>query len=387
MRILVLSFYYSPDIGPGSLRAKSLVDILKVQEKSVCIDVMTTFPNRYDSINLDAQELEADNNVYIYRFQLPSNQSNMYNQAIGFLKFGLSVLKQTKNKKYDVVVATSSRLFTAALGAYVSKKTKAKLYLDIRDLFIDTIKDLLKSRPQRIIIPALRILERWTFNRANKINIVSGGFLPYFNKFSLKCDLTVFTNGIDYSFVNTDFRKNTFNHNPVILYAGNMGQGQGLEKIIPKAIKKLKKSFNFILVGDGRMRKVLEDELNLNDINSIILLRPMQRKRLISLYTEADILFLHLNNFFAFTKVLPSKIFEYAATGKPILAGVSGFAAEFLNKNVTGVFIFEPHNVDQMEKSLKTLMKGPTHYDRCDFINEYMRDDIMKKMAYDILSL
>ncbi len=104
-------------------------------------------------------------------------------------------------------MATSSRLFTAALGAYISKNLKTKLYLDIRDLFVDTMKDILSSSPIRIILPALKILEKWTFNRANKINIVSGGYLPYLQKLSLKCDITIFTNGIDKSFVNEDFRK------------------------------------------------------------------------------------------------------------------------------------------------------------------------------------
>ena len=89
----------------------------------------------------------------------------------------------------------------------------------------------------------------------------------------------------------------------------------------------------------------------------------------------------------AFKKVLPSKIFEYSATGKPILAGVAGFAADFLNKNVLGTFVFEPNNVEQMEKALEGLMAGPTHYDRAGFIDEFMRDKIISKMANEILSL
>ena len=47
-----------------------------------------------------------------------------------------------------------------------------------------------------------------------------------------------------------------------------------------------------------------------------------------------SILFIHLNAYPAFEKVLPSKIFEYAATGKPILAGVSGYSADFIRNNL-----------------------------------------------------
>jgi len=387
MRILVLSFYYPPDVGPGPLRAKSLVEGLKRQDENVFIDVMTTMPNRYHSMNIDAQKFEKDNKLAIYRFDLPEHQSGMRDQAYAFTRFVLNVLKKIKNQEYDVVVATSSRLFTAVLGAFIAKKNNAKLYLDIRDLFADTMKDVLKESPAKILLPILRFVEKWTFRSANKINVVSSGFLPYVNKLQLKCNVTVHTNGIDQSFVSSDFKKDHINHNPVLLYAGNLGQGQGLDVILPIAAKTLDKNYSFIIVGDGGRRKELEKRLSSNDIKNVELLNPVARAKLISLYKEADVLFLHLNDFNAFKKVLPSKIFEYAATGKPILAGVSGFAADFLHENVPGAFVFEPNNVEQMEKALEKLMVGPGYYDRADFIDEFTREKIISKMANEILSL
>ena len=387
MRILVLSFYYPPDIGPGSLRAKSIVQALKRLDENVFIDVMTTMPNRYHSMNIDAQKFEKDNKVAIHRFELPDHQSGMRDQAYAFTKFFLNVLKKIKNQEYDVVVATSSRLFTAVLGAFISKRKNAKLFLDIRDLFTDTIKDVLEESPAKILLPLLRFLERWTFRSANKINVVSGGFLPYLNKLQLECDVTLYTNGIDQSFISSAFKKDHINHHPVLLYAGNLGQGQGLDVILPMAAKTLNQNYSFTIVGDGGRRKELEERLISNDIKNVELLNPVARAKLMSLYKEADILFLHLNDLNAFKKVLPSKIFEYAATGKPILAGVSGFAAVFLCEKVPGAFVFEPNNVEQMGKALEKLMVGPGYYDRADFIDEFMRDKIISKMANEIISL
>jgi len=261
------------------------------------------------------------------------------------------------------------------------------LFLDIRDLFADTMKDVLEESPAKILLPILRFLERWTFRSANKINVVSGGFLPYVNKLRIKCNVTVFTNGIDQSFLSSDFKKDYINHNPVLLYAGNLGQGQGLDALLPMAVKTLNQNYRFTIVGDGGRRKELEKWLSSNKIKNVELLNPVPRTKLMSLYMEADVLFLHLNDFNAFKKVLPSKIFEYAATGKPILAGVAGFAADFLCENVSGTFVFEPNNVEQMGKALEKLMVGPGYYDRADFIDEFMRDKIISKMANEILSL
>jgi len=387
MRILVLSFYYPPDIGPGPLRAKSLVEALKRQDENVFIDVMTTMPNRYHSMNIDAQKFEKGNKLAIHRFELPEHHSGMIDQAYAFTRYFFNVLKKIKNQEYDVVVATSSRLFTAVLGALIAKRNNIKLYLDIRDLFVDTMKDILKGSAAEILLPILRILERWTFRSANKINVVSCGFLPYMNKLPLRCNVTAYTNGIDQSFVSSDFKKDYINNKRVLLYAGNIGQCQGLDVILPIAAKTLNKNYSFTIVGDGGRRKQLEKRISSNNVKNVELLNPVPRAKLMSLYKKADILFLHLNDFNAVKKVIPSKIFEYAATGKPVLAGVSGFAADFLCKKVPGAFVFEPNNVEQMEKALEKLMVGPRYYDRSDFVDEFMRENVIGKMANEILSL
>ena len=111
----------------------------------------------------------------------------------------------------------------------------------------------------------------------------------------------------------------------------------------------------------------------------------MPRQELISLYQSADVLLLHLNHHEAFKKVIPSKIFEYAATGKPILAGVSGTAAQFLRDNVEGAMVFEPCDYKTAAKMLKNT---PLHiYDRSTFVHDYARDVIMTEMAARIVEI
>ena len=136
-----------------------------------------------------------------------------------------------------------------------------------------------------------------------------------------------------------DFSTNQTKLKPLILYIGNIGDGQGLHKIIPKAANELK-DIQFRLIGDGGARNLLINNHLFKLQNNIEVLNPVLRNELINEYQNADILFLHLNDYKAFHKVLPSKIFEYAATGKPILAGVSGYAAEFLGNQVKGVEVF-----------------------------------------------
>jgi hypothetical protein len=103
----------------------------------------------------------------------------MMDQPIGFGAFTRGVLAATRGAQYDVVFATSSRLATAVLGAWVARRLAARLYLDIRDIFADTIQEVVpKLRQLHFIFSGL---ERWAVSPADRVNLVSPGFARYFD--------------------------------------------------------------------------------------------------------------------------------------------------------------------------------------------------------------
>lgn len=382
MRILVLSFYYQPDLCAGSFRITSLIEQLK-QHDNVEIEVVTTVPNRYASFSATANCFEQIENVSINRIELPSHNSGMVDQIKSFTRFYIEAVKLTKNKEYDLAFATSSRLFTAFLGARLAKKKKIPLYLDIRDIFVDTIKDILNPKISLFAKPILFLIESYTFNTANHINLVSRGFESYFVQRFKQAKYSWFTNGIDEEFLGLKAKIVNNSEQKTIIYAGNIGEGQGLHTILPDLSKGLSSKINIDVIGDGGRKPILESALA--SAGNVNLLPPVQRKELSEKYMNADVLFLHLNDYPAFKKVLPSKIFEYAATGKPILAGVSGYAAKFITDEVSNAEVFHPGDA---KGALSALDKLNLEYtDRSEFINNYTRTHIMKEMAESIIQL
>jgi glycosyltransferase involved in cell wall biosynthesis len=310
----------------------------------------------------------------------------MRDQVLSFKKFYSEVIKLNKNKIADLVFASSSRLFTAYLGYKIAKKSNVPLYLDIRDIFVDTMTDVFKSKILKIgILPLLKLIENKTFNYAKHINLISGGFKSYFTKFS-NTEFTFYTNGIDEEFLEAIpiiVKKDKIGSKKSIVYAGNIGEGQGLHKIIPKAAKELGSAFEFIVIGDGGTKKLLKDEIE--KLPNVVLKKPVNRMELQVVYDNADYLFIHLNDYPAFRKVLPSKIFELATFGKPIIAGVSGFAADFIKGEVSDSFVFEPCNSKQLVEFLKMDTASNT-IERKEFKLKYRRSNINKLMAESILS-
>jgi len=55
LKILVLSFYFRPDLSAGSFRTTAVVDALKQKMPADGqVDVLTTLPNRYSSFSIEA---------------------------------------------------------------------------------------------------------------------------------------------------------------------------------------------------------------------------------------------------------------------------------------------------------------------------------------------
>lgn len=390
MRILILSFYYRPDLSAGSFRTAALVSALLEQlPDTVEVEVITTLPNRYDSFSHGAAPLEESPRLTVHRVELAAHGSGMLSQAREFVTYARATWARVESAQYDLVFGTSSRLMTAVLSAYIARKKQLPLYLDIRDIFVDTIKHVLPRSVAWPVNPLFSLLERWTIAHANAVNLVSPGFESYFLRRYPKQRYSYFTNGIDDEFIKIDPCDSDSLKvvgTPIrVLYAGNIGEGQGLHLVLPQLAKRLDDRMAFSIIGDGGRKRRLEEELNRIGCTNVELLPPMKREGLIEEYQNADVLFLHLNDYSAFTRVLPSKVFEYAATRKPVWAGVAGHAAKFIRTEIENAAVFPPCDVDQAIQTFEGLRLSEVP--RTGFVTKYNRTRIMTEMAADIAQL
>lgn len=137
----------------------------------------------------------------------------------------------------------------------------------------------------------------YAFSKAKHINLVSKGFESYFvNRFK-NANYSWFTNGIDKEFLLTEVPvKSELSESATItvLYAGNIGEGQGLNTIIPVLARLAGVKYKFKVIGDvGRKAALVEAS---KGITNISFHSPVNREQLIQEYLSADILFLHLKD-------------------------------------------------------------------------------------------
>ena len=97
-----------------------------------------------------------------------------------------------------------------------------------------------------------------------------------------------------------------------------------------------------------------------------------------------------LNDYNCLEHVIPSKFFELAAVGKPIIAGVNGYAKNFMKKNISNIYFFPPLYVKILINKINqvTNIKYSNQFHdlkKSNFINNYKRDFILNKFSIRIL--
>jgi glycosyltransferase involved in cell wall biosynthesis len=394
MKIIFFTFYYPPDLSAGSFRAVALAkELSKKLASNDELHIITTHPNRYAGHKVTANDIELDGKITIHRIIVPGHRSGMLSQSRSFGVYAISAYKLCKKINPSFIIGTTSRLMTGVLTGVSAYKIGCRYFIDLRDIFSESISDLFSRKNKMLGNVSKKIfsfLEEKLLSGATGVNVVSEGFPEYFQEEGIDTsNWSFYPNGVDQEFTKINNKKDiVLKQFKTILYAGNIGSGQGLEVILPDVAKKLGKNYQFLVVGDGGMKASLEGEIKRKNIDNVEILSPVKREKLIDFYQNADILFLHLNNIPAFRRVLPSKIFEYTASGKYIVAGLSGYSAKFLKNNSPYATVFDPGNVDQCVQLIKEAESLKIDKEKIDFfIKEYNREKIMQKMAAHILSL
>lgn len=388
MRILVVTYFHSPDIRPGAFRSEGLVRALReLGGGRLEIDVVTTVPQR-GGVDQPALREESADGLSIHRVALPQREGGMLAQAMAFTTFFLGATRFARGRRYDLVFATSGRLMTGVLGAWIARRQRAVLYLDLRDIFVENIGEMLPRGMGTALGWIFDRLERWMMARASKVNLVSAGFAPYFTARYPGRRFSYLTNGIDDEFSAWlppgQAGAPAKPAGPLtVLYAGNLGDGQGLHRIVPELARRMGTSVRFRIIGDGNSREPLVAALAARGVATVEILPPVSRARLLGEYRSADVLFLHLNDYVAFLKVLPSKIFEYGAIGKPIWAGVAGYPAEFIRSELTNAVVFPPCDPDAAMAAFQNLELADRA--RPAFVEKFSRRAISLELARDII--
>ncbi len=358
MNILVLSQYYPPDLGAVSFRMEAIVKELRANGHKVY--VLAATPNRYKDYKIDDKDISKTDEI---RIEMKNNSQSIFSRIRGFFEFYLKSIKKKKyykDKEIDIVISTTPYVLEGLAGQKIAKYLNAKHLLDVRDLWPDTPIALGKIKKNGIIAFALKVVEKKLYKKTDHIIITSPGYEQHIKSIVKNKPIDLVFNGIDEDF-EVDFNEYGSKNNikkssnvKTILYAGNIGIAQNLTTLIEAASELKNDNVRFQLIGSGTQVKEIKDMIRFYELENIDIIPPVKREELFKYYCFADILYLQLFSSEYFSKVVPSKIFEYLLIQKPIIYGLNGVSAEILNKHDETYYVV-PDDSDDLVKIIKQI--------------------------------
>lgn len=396
MRILFLSHYFPPEVNAPASRT---YDHAKrwVQEPDIEVTVITNHPNHPNGIlypgyqNRWVTQEEKDGvDVYRVKTYLAPNKGFL-RRTLNYLFFMVaSVIAAIRLPKPDVVVATSPQFFCAVAGYLVSRMKRSPFVFELRDIWPESIITVGAMRPS-LPIRLLEKLELFLYRKSTRVialtdafkeNLISRGIIP--------SKIEVIKNGVDLSFfhpgpVPTDLIDELgVDGRFVASYIGTVGMAHAVEKIVEVA-ETLKgvREILFLVVGEGANKEKIQYLATKKGLSNIKILPGVSKGRVRDYYAVTNLNLVTLRNTPLLRTVIPSKIFEIMAMGRPILCAVDGECREIIEQSGSGVYV-EPENVDQMAETILQLWKkrdtlGKMGENGRVFVERYFnRDDLAK---------
>lgn len=399
--IILISYYYPPELSAGAFRSIDLSrSIINYNNyKSGKLVVLTAKEYRHNQ-NINYEVLPNENsNIKIIRVKVPFKGGGLLKGLFNYICFFVIGFVKVLPYKPMLIFSTSGRLGTNFLAFIIANFKKSKLILDVRDVFSLNLRRLIFNKKKyisKILFKFFITIEKYIYFRADHVNVVSPYFLKLYNKLGFHTEnWSTYTNGIDSQYLQNfklKFDKQNINKNKIILYAGNIGDGQKLDIFLKDFSTNLPLDWKFLIVGNGSRKKYIVHLINKHKLHNVILKKPVTRTELANLYNQASVLLVSLGQELCLSYVIPSKIFEYGTYNKPILAGVRGFTSNFIKKELPLVKIFRPGDGLDGAKGLQELIEldldkksiNELNIKKINFMSKFNREKLSDKFIEDI---
>jgi len=124
----------------------------------------------------------------------------------------------------------------------------------------------------------------------------------------------------------------------VVGYIGTLGMAHGLMGVLEAAEAMRGERVRFLLVGPGAEREMLMAEAARRGLDNVTFIGSQPKAMMRRVWSLVDVALVHLKDTPVFKTVIPSKIFEAMASGKPVLlAAPEGEASELVRGAGAGV--------------------------------------------------
>jgi glycosyltransferase involved in cell wall biosynthesis len=360
--ILIISYYYPPEIGAASNRIFQLASGL---QENFNITVLTPLPNYpegqiFENYKGKFKHSSIEKNIAVKRLWIfPSNSKNKFVRLISMLSYSMSLLLYfILNNIPKTVIIQSPPLLVAFSSIFFLRSKNRKLVLNVSDLWPDAGLDLGALR-QNKFYTLLKRIEHFNYINSQVILGQSEEILCHIKTINNTSKLILFRNYPKLNVLPPLYNSN-YTSNPIkIVYAGLIGIAQGIVRLCENL------HFDGIelhIYGAGAETEKLKDHIKNHPEHPIVYHGSVKREDLHNIILSYDIAIIPLVK--RIYGSVPSKIFELAALGMPVLY-FGGGEGETIVKNYNLGWVVSPGDYNSLNTTIqRDIRQGLKKNDR-----------------------
>lgn len=358
MKVLIVSFYYTPEMGAAPSRITNMAEAL--QEKGAEVEVLTCLPNYpkgkiFDGYRHRLSKHEEINGVKVFRYWTYATVSkNPLLRLLGMLLFALDIwvfgLKVKRIRSYDRVIIQSPPLMVGFSAVLLFRCLyRRKTVLNISDLWPLSAVELGALKEGSLYYKVLAAMERFVYHHASACQGQSQEIINHVKSFGIKKPFFLYRNlqpGVSNVCGNVSTDRSCLK----LVYAGLLGVAQDILGMIEHInFKELGAELH--IYGGGNQAEDIEAYVKTHDCGVFFHgYKPKNEITRILSSFHASIVPLVVS----IKGAVPSKIFDLLPHGTPILFCGGGEGEHIITSCGFG-FASTPGNYDMLKENISRL--------------------------------
>jgi glycosyltransferase involved in cell wall biosynthesis len=267
----------------------------------------------------------------------------------------------------DIVMGTSPPIFQAVSAMVVAALRRRPFLLEIRDLWPEFAIGMGVLR-SRVLISLSRKLEHILYSRATHLLVNSPAYKDYLIAAGVpEAKVTVIPNGVDLADFSPDADGSTtradwnLEGQFVVMYAGALGMANDLGTLIDAAslLRHDGDGLQIVIVGDGGEAQALRQKASSLGLTNVTFTGTVAKSRMPDVLAAADVCVAILQDIPMFRTTYPNKVFDYMASGRPVILAIDGVIRKVVETARGGVFV-PPGDAVALADAIRQLRADPT---------------------------
>ena len=365
MKVLIVSFYYEPELGAAPSRITNLAKGLKAS--GIDVDVLTCLPNYpkgriFDGYRGHFSMKEQIDGIDVYRFWTYATVSkNPIKRVLAMTAYAVSMwafsFKRKLIKSYDRVIVQSPPILVSVSAITLFKKLFGKkVILNVSDLWPGSAVELGFVRKDSLSFKALSRFERYIYKNAYSVMGQSQEIVEHVEAMSPGKKTFLYRNLQPVNPATGTVKQK--NERLKLVYAGLFGVAQGMLQLL-KSIDFVALGVEMHLYGGGNQVEEIQEYIKNGDKN-IWYHGYVSKQQMNEELKKYDLSIIPLAA--AIHGAVPSKIFDLLPAGIPILFSGNGEGARIVEDCRFGL-VSEYGDYKALEQNIRHFVEmSPEEY-------------------------